>query len=440
MEDSKTAGSTCLYDDLHKAGIAWSYIAMGMDERAHSVVSEYGYLEALKRLERGDIAVKSMAGESFETWRARLDQMKKEDAEDDRYRAMKRLGVCVIIPSDDLWPSMINDLGEKAPLALWVRGQESAVTEVLGERAKPSVAMVGSRAASSRGIRIALDMAYELAREYVVASGGAFGVDAAAHKGALASGGKTVIFSAAGVDRVYPASHADLYKQIWNGGGVVISEYTFGAAPHAHRFLQRNRLIAAFSRATIVVEAPIRSGALSTARSAMEIGRPVGAVPGMIDSPYSLGCHELIRHGGTLVASVGHIRELVEPIGSQLTFDIVGNVQCEHGVSRHKKGAASVSAAPESMRSGVAEESGDFFSPPKSALGSRGQIVLDAMSKRYAHDIAFIARESGLEVEAVRAELGKLALLGLVSNASGRWIKTPPQKIALRMGDVHAED
>lgn len=181
----------------------------------------------------------------------------------------------------------------------------------------------------------------------------------------------------------------------------MISEYPLGASPHAHRFLQRNRLIAAFSRATIVIEAPIRSGALSTARCALDLGRYVGAVPGPIDSPYSVGCHELIRNGGTLVASANHVRELVQPIGAQVSLPL------ENPTSTGKSHS----------------DQGDFFSPPASSIGERGQCVLDAVSKRYGQDTASIARESGIDRAAVRAELGKLALQDLVKNKAGLWIK-----------------
>ncbi|MDY5589469.1 MAG: DNA-processing protein DprA, partial [Arcanobacterium sp.] len=301
------------YSSERLAALVWSYVTPGADARAYRAVAQWGYAESLERLRRADSSIAEIVGESSTAWRRRLELFDTEGAAVAQLRALKRLGAWVITPEDPLWPEGMNALGERAPLALWVRGHKAVAERILGGSGLRSISIVGARAASARGVRTAVNFSYELARDYVITSGGAFGIDVAAHKGALAAGGHTVIFSAAGVDRIYPASHAPLFQQVWNGGGLVISEFGLGTAPHAHRFLLRNRLIAAFSRATVVVEAPIRSGALSTARAALEIGRPVGAVPGLIDAPQSAGCHELIRHNGTLVASVAHIRELASP-------------------------------------------------------------------------------------------------------------------------------
>ena len=210
-----------------------------------------------------------------------------------------------VMPGDPLWPAALDDLGDTRPLGLWFRGDGKVL-------ARAGAAVVGSRDSSPYGVKIATDVAYELADSGVnVVSGGAFGIDVAAHRGALAADGYTVAVSACGVDRYYPASHADLYLEILRRGGAICSEAPPGAAPHKHRFLSRNRIIAALSRAVVVVEAPFRSGAISTAHHAMSIGRPVGAFPGPVTSPRSSGCHRLLREGAACVTQTREVLELM---------------------------------------------------------------------------------------------------------------------------------
>lgn len=463
------------YGSERLAAMAWSYVAQGANPRVYQVVNRWGYSQALERLHGKDAELLSMAGKQGDTWIDRAGQYESERV--DRYmHTLDRLGVSVITPGDALWPRGMYALGERAPLALWVRGRADVLKRILG-KPLPSISIVGSRTASTRGIRTALDFAYELASEYVVTSGGAFGIDVAAHKGALAAQGATVIFSAAGVDRVYPLSHAALFEQVWAGGGLVISEFALGTAPHAHRFLLRNRLIAAFSRATVVVEAPVRSGALSTARAALEMGRPVGAVPGAITAPTSAGCHELIRNGGTLVARTSHIRELAAPIGRQLELwewretlrgqdspeelrdqesqeDSENLKECEdrekhrerrahdertvrgewHGCAEQEENEK----CKESEKCGECEEQeacraegdhsagADFFSPAPSRLGALGTKVFDAVPKSRPASLESIARVAGVNADTVRAEIGKLALMGMVVRRNGLWVKQIP--------------
>ena len=384
--------------DERAAAIAWSYIVESADARGAAVIERFGFEGALERLSSKDSELEKIAGTRYSVWLRKYADLLRSNGDswhqcaESRYRSLRKLGARVILPSDDLWPAMLRDLGNRAPYMLWVRGELDMCRAILGKCAYPAVSIVGSRAASNRGVRTAVDFAYELAQSFTIVSGGAFGIDAAAHKGALLAKGSTVIFSAAGVDRVYPVSHGDIYEQIWKGGGLVISEFPLGSAPHAHRFLLRNRLIAAFSRATIVIEAPLRSGALSTARTALEIGRPVGAVPGFIDSPNSAGCHELIRNGGTLIASVDHVRELASPIGVQLGIPL--------------------------------DSGGDFFSPIPSDIGSAGQKVFDAVPKSQPAGMEKISAACGLPIEETRAHLGKLLLLGMVAQRSGKWVKS----------------
>lgn len=175
------------------------------------------------------------------------------------------------------------------PVALWVRGVLDLAT--IGAR---SVAIVGARHASEYGEWVARDFASRLAeRGFSVVSGGAHGIDAAAHRGALAVRGETVLVSAGGLDRAYPPGNAALFEQVAEAG-LLISESPPGAAPARRRFLTRNRLIAALGAGTLVVEAAARSGAINTATHSAGLGRPVMAVPGPITSPTSAGCHRLI--------------------------------------------------------------------------------------------------------------------------------------------------
>lgn len=217
-----------------------------------------------------------------------------------------------VIPGDQEWPQQLNDLAAP-PLGLFVRGQADLRT-----LAVTSVAVVGSRAASSYGIRIASDLAADLAdRGWSIVSGGAFGIDAAAHRGALAVGGLTAAVLANGIDLAYPRAHTDLLSRIMDSG-VVISEVPPGAAPTRFRFLTRNRIIAALTRGTVVVEAALRSGSLRTAAQAEELMRVVMATPGPIDSASSAGVHqwiaqrraELVTSADEVVGLVGSLEQL----------------------------------------------------------------------------------------------------------------------------------
>lgn len=206
--------------------------------------------------------------------------------------SMARIGVRVVAQGDREYPTQLLDLPEP-PLALWVRGPLDLRASSLR-----SVAVVGARACTSYGEQAASLVAGELAeRDWSVVSGGAFGIDAAAHRAALAVGGPTIAVMACGVDVHYPRSHDALLCRIADSGAV-ISELPPGSQPLRHRFLNRNRLIAALSRATVVVEAARRSGALATANRAMELSRPVLAVPGPITSMASAGTNLLIQTQG----------------------------------------------------------------------------------------------------------------------------------------------
>jgi DNA processing protein len=212
-------------------------------------------------------------------------------------RQAARYGAKLLTPASTLWPEGLADLGPAAPAALWVRGTDTAL-----EALKTSIALVGARAATGYGEHISMEAASGLVdRGFAVVSGAAYGIDGMAHRAALASRGQTIAFLAGGVDRFYPSGHDTLLSKIVESGAVV-SELPMSAAPTKWRFLMRNRLVAAVSQATVVIEAGWRSGSLNTAGHARELGRPLGAVPGPVTSAASAGCHRLIRdHSATLV-------------------------------------------------------------------------------------------------------------------------------------------
>ncbi|WP_237233582.1 DNA-processing protein DprA [Rothia nasisuis] len=222
------------------------------------------------------------------------------------------------IPEDDDWPNSLNDLDTAGPVGIWGRGDRARLAQL--NRAL-TVAVVGSRDVTSYGNSATSHLAGDLAAAgYTVISGGAFGVDATAHRAALATGVgdlSTVALMAGGLDRLYPKHNEQLLHSIIEQG-LVLSEIPLGQNPTRFRFLQRNRLIAALSDSTVVVEARWRSGALNTANHALALGRSVYAVPGPIFSPTSEGCHRLIRDGlAQLTTDARHIIEDSAPLGNQ---------------------------------------------------------------------------------------------------------------------------
>ena len=199
-------------------------------------------------------------------------------------------GIRLICPGEPGWPPQLDDLGAARPYALWVRGAAD-----LRASCEKSLAVVGARAATAYGKHAATCIAADLAgRGWAIVSGAAYGIDAAAHHGALTAGGVTIAVLACGPDVPYPRAHAGLLADIAVRGAVV-SEYPPGRQPSRRRFLARNRIIAALARGTVVIEAAERSGTLATARHASDLDRPLMAVPGPVTSAMSAGCHALIR-------------------------------------------------------------------------------------------------------------------------------------------------
>jgi DNA processing protein len=329
-------------------------------------------------------------------------------------RRAERCGARLVTPEDDEWPAYPlhaltlataeepDEPGDQSartlalvpPLALWVRGAGR-----LDELADRSVAIVGSRASTAYGEHVAGEFGYQLAeRGWTVVSGGAYGIDAAAHRGALAAGGPTIAVLACGVDRPYPAGNGALLHRIAESG-LLVSEWPPGAAPHQHRFLVRNRLIAGLTRGTVVVEAAARSGAVATANRARALRKEVMAVPGPVTSAMSVGCHELLRGDEgevtpRLVASAAHVLEVVGLLGA------------------------------------------DLVDPPERPTGPRDGLsdvavrVLDACPVRIGVSPERLARIAGCDVLDVLRVLPALELAELVQWTGTGWRVTPPHKPA----------
>lgn len=297
-----------------------------------------------------------------------------------------RLGGRLVIPGDEEWPSMLDDLGPAAPLGLWVRGTVS-LTRALSR----AVAVVGARAASNYGTKCASDLAWDLAAHGItVVSGGAFGIDAAAHRAAIAREAPTIAFMAGGVDRFYPAANADLFEQIL-ATGAIVSETAPGMTPMRHRFLLRNRLIAASAQVSVIVEAGWRSGALNTARHALELSRQVAAFPGSVYSASSTGAHRLVReHEAELVTCSDDVIALMDDHAPAL-FDT------DSGASQRPD--------------------------PLEDLGEREKICLNALTVSKPLDVGTIASRAGLTITGALSSLTVLDLAGLAERRDTRWVK-----------------
>lgn len=288
-------------------------------------------------------------------------------------RQAARCGARLRTPDDEYWPTGLADLQRHGPIALWTRGRDESFAAL--ER---SIALVGARAATGYGEHVTMEASAGLVdRGFAIVSGAAYGIDGMAHRAALASGGHTIAFLAGGVDRFYPSGHDALLNRIVEHG-LVASELPCGSAPTRWRFLQRNRLIAATSLATVVLEAGWRSGSLNTAHHALDAGRPVGAVPGPVTSAASAGCHRLVREGkAMLVTTPDDMAELV------------GGFAPDH---------------PE-------------FTPRENTR------VLDALSSRVPRATDDIAARAGLTVVETQAALGRLELEGIIRLGERGWSK-----------------
>ena len=306
-------------------------------------------------------------------------------------------GAWLVTPADPLWPPQLNDLGPDRPYGLWCRGDSRHLLDVASA---PSVALVGSRDPSIYGTEATTHLAAELARRgYTVISGGAMGIDIAAHRATLTQQGSdlpTIAFMAGGLDRLYPAQNSDALNMIIDRG-LIMSEVSVGNTPTRWRFLERNRLIAALARHTIVVEARWRSGALNTARHAMEIGRTLWAVPGQINSPNSVGTNRLLRDG--LAQTLTEAADILE-------YDAAAGFELGTEHESEWDQAASSSTLDE--------------------LTERQSRVWDDLSPRSYRGVDEIAAALGLSARDVMADLFHLERCGLAESSGTSWRKVRP--------------
>jgi DNA processing protein len=394
------AGETLDRDAIRDrfARATWTGIAEPGDRMAGLVVAALGAADALDAVVArwpapqwaAAIAQSGVDGvpeaefqQAIERWQPRL----KSAAALLAVRQAARYGARLLVPDAEGWPVGMEDLGLHAPIALWMRGTDAALA-ALGT----SIAVVGARAATGYGEHVTMEISAGLVdRGFAIVSGAAYGIDGMAHRAALASHGVTAAFLAGGVDRFYPSGHDALLTRIV-AEGAVLSELPCGQPPTKWRFLQRNRLIAAASQATVVVEAGWRSGSLNTAGHAAEIGRPIGAVPGPVNSAASAGCHRLIRdYGATLVTNADEVAELH---GHQPT-------------NPRDESTARVEPAQTSER-------------PASAEQTR---LLDALSFSSPRQTGDIAARAGLSTAAVQSLLGALEIDKRVTERERGWIK-----------------
>lgn len=247
-------------------------------------------------------------GSAAEAWAQYPKKVSRTGGEVDwqaEFRQAEKYGVTILTPVDEAYPAILRETPGH-PLVLYVKGDPAALS-------KPALAIVGTRHASPYGLDQAAKLARDLAANgWMIVSGLAEGVDAAAHRGALEAGGLTVGVLGSGLDRFYPSENRTLGREIVAHGGAVVSEFPFGRPPDAQTFPQRNHIVAALGRGVIAVESPLKSGTLITTGIAADLGRTVMAVPGRVDSARSAGCLKLLRDGARLVR---HARDIEEEMG-----------------------------------------------------------------------------------------------------------------------------
>jgi DNA processing protein len=413
------------------ARAALTYLAEPADRWLNGLISAHGATRTLEAIRSGrlpdpsgDFAIplfrKRTLQRSMERWRVRLDELPTPD----EVIAFRKSGIRLICPGDPEWPEQLADLGHEQPYALWLRG-----TADLRFNCLRSVAVVGSRAATAYGSYVAAEFAASVAaRGWAVVSGGAFGVDASAHRAALGADGVTVAVLACGVDVPYPVGHTELFEAV-AAQGVIVSEWPPGRTVSRLRFLVRNRVIAALSTGTLVVEAGERSGAVNTARHARDLGRRLMAVPGPVTSHQSAGCHRIIREWqGTLVTTAAEVIEHLSPIGAILesaSGPAVSDPASSAPASSAPASSALASSAPASP-----------VDPPRPRSPRRRRLrpaldldamdlettqVLDAMPARGGMATTRIAQRAGMvPTTAVRC-LAALAASGFIERCDEGW-------------------
>ncbi len=367
---------TAAFDD--SASRAWAYLSRVAEPPCPQLAA---LLQAVGPEEAADRVRRRLVNDELARHTEARSQIDSAAAD------LEQRGGRLITPDSDEWPLLafaaFAGAGARPrvgpPLVLWAQGPAR-----LDEVAHRAAAVVGTRAATAYGEQVAADLAAGLVEHDVaVVSGGAYGIDGAAHRAALACDGITVAVLAGGIDIPYPAGHSALLHRIARHG-LVFTEYPPGVRPARHRFLTRNRLVAAVAGAAVVVEAGLRSGAANTAAWARALGRVVAAVPGPVTSSASAGCHALLRNGAELVTRADDIVELVGHVGE----------------------IAAEEPRPVTTLDGLGEAERQVYE----ALPGRGAATVDE-----------IAVASGLVPEHVLGPLAMLEVAGFVERREGRW-------------------
>lgn len=362
---------------------AWAYLSRVAEPPCAplaELVAGVGPVAAAERVRRGAVPADLAA---------RVEARRDMDCSAADLEIIDRRGGRLITPEDDEWPAWaLIDFGRRErplaedhpPLVLWAIGPES-----MADVSQRAAAIVGTRACTAYGEHVTSDLVAGLVeRDVAVVSGGAFGIDGAAHRTALACDGVTVAVLAGGIDVPYPAGHSALLHRVATTG-LLISEYPPGVRPARYRFLTRNRLVAALSGATVVVEAGLRSGAANTAGWARALGRGVCAVPGPVTSAASAGCHELLRREGTVL--VTRAQEIVEVVG----------------------------------RMGELADEPEHPVTPLDGVSGVQRRIYEALPGRGTRTVEEIAVDAGVPVTQVLGPLAMLEIDGLVARHEGQW-------------------
>ena len=395
---SSAAGS----DRDRMARVALTWLAEPGNRAVWTMVHAAGAVATLDRLLDGDIPVKSLRS----AVRARTAAGDARELAEKALDRADRLGARIVVPADEEWPTRVDDLATleldvggkinqdtRPPLCIWARGPWS-----LRAAFERSVAVVGARAATPYGIHVTSEIGFGLAeREWTVVSGGAFGIDSAAHQAALAANGLTVAVLAGGLDRPYPNGNAAMFERIGETG-LLITEWPPGSDPLRHRFLIRNRVIAAATTGTVLVEAAARSGAVQTMSRVLALNRTAMIVPGPVTSAMSVGCHEMLRNYpyARVVTGLPHVLEEVGRIGEYL---------------------ADPPRGPQHARDELDEDS---------------RLVLEAVPLRGTAAPEQLAAEAGVSLRTALRRLSLLELAGLVVRRDGGFALAPRPR---RAGD-----
>ena len=357
-----------------EACIALAHVVEPGDPDVAALVARHGPLDVIARIEADRLPLRTCG-----VLRERLQRTDVATAE----ASAARIGARIIARDDADWPSQLDDLGDDRPYALWALG-----TVDLRLALARSVSVVGTREATTYGEHVTRQWCSQFAEQGItIVSGGAFGIDAAAHRAALACEGLTICVLAGGVDIPYPRAHEALIARIADEG-LVLSESPLGEAPRRHRFLTRNRIIAALTQATLIVESAIRSGTVSTANAATGLHRPLFAVPGPVTSPASAGCHDLISAGTAVL------------------------------VDRPEPVIAVVAGRPTTERAQALPLPLDDLDPGPAR-------VLDALPSRGSVGASELAVRAALPLRETAAALGHLAARGLVRQGPHGWRRAP---------------